>query len=91
MQTRLILEAAPRPKGSLIIAESWQDVQPILEHKKMLRSQPQKSDWGRHVATIPNVILMRWLDEEHACGRTAPALFGKQFDELVKRKLNDFD
>ena len=39
MQTRLILETAPRVKDSIIIAESWQDVEPILEHNKMLRSQ----------------------------------------------------
>ena len=91
MQTRLILEAAPRPKDSAIIADSWQDVEPILERNKWLRSQRQKSDWGRHVATIPNVILMRWLNEEHARGRTDLALFSKEFDEVVKRKLNDPD
>ena len=91
MQTRLILEAAPRPKDSAIIADSWQDVEPILERNKWLRSQRQKSDWGRHVATIPNVILMRWLNEEHARGRTDLALFSKEFDDVVKRKLNDPD
>ena len=91
MQTRLILEAAPRPKHSLIIADSWQDVEPILERNKMLRSQPQRSDWGRHIATIPNVILVRWLNEEHARGRRDLALFSKEFDEVVKRKLNDPD
>ena len=91
MQTRLILEAAPRPKDSIIVAESWQDVEPILEHNKMLRSKPQKSDWGRHVATIPNVILMRWFNEEHERGRTGLALFSKEFDAVVKRKLDDPD
>ena len=91
MQTRLILETAPRPKDSIIVAESWQDVEPILEHNKMLRSQQQRSDWGRHIATIPNVILVRWLNEEHARGRTDLALFSKEFDEVVQRKLNDPD
>jgi hypothetical protein len=47
MQTRLILETAPRPKDSIVIAESWQDVEPILERNAMLRSMPQKSDWGK--------------------------------------------
>jgi hypothetical protein len=28
--TRLILEAAPRLRDSIIVAESWQDVEPIL-------------------------------------------------------------
>ena len=95
MQTRLILEAAPRPKDSIIVAESWQDVEPILERNKMLRSMPQPprrpGDWGRHIATIPNVILVRWLNEEHARGRTDLALFSKEFDEVVQHKLNDPD
>jgi hypothetical protein len=34
---------------------------------------------------------MRWLNEEHARGRTGLSLFGKEFDEVVKRKLNDPD
>jgi hypothetical protein len=46
---------------------------------------------GRHIATIPNVVLVRWLNEEHARGRTDLALFSKEFDEVVKRKLNDPD
>jgi hypothetical protein len=91
MQTRLILETASRAKDSIVIAVSWQDVESIFEHNKMLRSQQQRSDWGRHIATIPNVILVRWLNEEHARGRTDLALFGKEFDEVVKRKLNDPD
>jgi hypothetical protein len=41
MQTRLILEEGVRPKDSLIIADSWQDVEPILERNKMLRAMPQ--------------------------------------------------
>src|SRR3954452_25402367 len=84
-------KTAPRPKDSIIVAKSWQDVEPILEHNKLLRSQQQRSDWGRHIATIPNVILVRWLNEEHARGRTDLTLFSKEFDEVVKRKLNDPD
>jgi len=46
---------------------------------------------GRHIATIPNVVLVRWLNEEHARGRTDLALFSKEFDEVVQHKLNDPD
>ena len=91
METRLILEAAPQPKDSIIVVESMQDVEPILEHNKRLRSEPHKSDWGRHVATIPNVILVKWLNEEHARGRIDLRLFSREFDDVVKRKLNDPD
>jgi hypothetical protein len=68
-----------------------QDVEPILEHNKELRSQEQQSDWGRHIAEIPNVIMVRWLDEEHAKGRTDLRLYSKEFDQLIAKKLKDPD
>ena len=46
-----------------IINYHEQDVEPILEHNAMLRSQPQKSDWGRHIASVPNVIWMKWIND----------------------------
>ena len=91
MQTRLILDAAPRPKDSIIIVESMQDVEPILERNALLRTMPQKSDWGRHIASIPNVIMTRWLNEEHARGNTALRMFTKEFNELIAKKLRDPD
>jgi len=66
-----------------------QDVEPILEQNKLLRSQDQKSEWGRHVAEIPNVIYIRWLDEEHARGNTSLRMFTSEFDQVVARKLKD--
>jgi hypothetical protein len=74
-----------------VIASTTQDVEPILEHNKRLRGEPQRSGWGRHVASIPNVILVQWLNEEHARGNTALRLFTREFDELVARKLADPD
>ena len=61
--TRLILD----PSGDLI-AHSYQDVEDIIERNKALQSEPQRSDWGRHVATIPNNIMLAWLNEEWARG-----------------------
>jgi hypothetical protein len=74
-----------------VIASTTQDVEPILEHNKQLRGEPQRSSWGRHVASIPNVILVRWLNEEHARGNTQLRMFTREFDELVARKLADPD
>jgi hypothetical protein len=74
-----------------VIASTTQDVEPILEHNKQLRGEPQRSGWGRHVASIPNVILVRWLNEEHARGNTQLRMFTREFDELVARKLADPD
>jgi hypothetical protein len=87
MRTRLSLDRGEK----LIVAETMQDVEPILEHNKELRRQQQRSDWGRHIATIPNVILVRWLNEEHARGNVGLRLFGREFDALVARKLRDPD
>jgi hypothetical protein len=77
--------------GGALTVNSVQDVEPILARNAALRGEPQKSDWGRHVATIPNVILLRWLNEEHARGNASLRMFSKEFDALVQRKLADPD
>jgi hypothetical protein len=87
MQTRLSLDCGEK----LIVAETIQDVEPILERNHALRSTPQKSDWGRHIACIPNVILVKWLNEEYARGNVGLRLFSKEFDALVAKKLRDPD
>jgi len=74
-----------------LITVAEQDVEPILERNAALRAEPQKSDWGKHVATIPNVILMTWLNEEYARGNISLRMFTREFDELVQRKLADPD
>jgi hypothetical protein len=75
--------------GKDLAIEHVQDVEPILEHNKLLRGEEQHSDWGRHVARIPNVIYVRWLDEEHRKGNTSLRMFTPAFDEIVQRKLQD--
>jgi hypothetical protein len=78
-------------RAGTVIASATQDVEPILERNQNLRAEPQTSDWGRHVATIPNVILLKWLNEAHARGHTGLRMFTKEFDALVARKLADPD
>ena len=87
MRTNLLLDRGERT----IVALSEQDVEPILAHNAELRAEPQKSNWGRHVATIPNVILVKWLNEEHARGNARLRLFSKEFDALIAQKLRDPD
>jgi hypothetical protein len=91
MRTDVLLDRADKR----IIASTWQDVEPILEHNKLLRSMPQPSrrrgDWGRHIASIPNVVLVKWLNEEYAAGNTRLRMFTAEFNELVARKLADPD
>ena len=78
-------------RAGTVIASATQDVEPILERNQRLRGEPQTSDWTRHVATIPNVILLKWLNEAHARENTGLRMFTKEFDALVKRKLEDPD
>ena len=87
MRTDLLLDRGERK----IVAVSEQDVEPILERNHALRGAPQRSDWGRHVATIPNVILVKWLNEEYARGNLSLRMFTREFDALVERKLQDPD
>ncbi len=77
--------------GRDLKVERWQDCEAIVERNKQLQTMPQKSDWGRHVASIPCVILERWLREELDRGNTTIKLFGKEMDAIVKRKLADPD
>ena len=87
MITRVHLDA----NGRDLAIEHIQDVAPILDHNKRLRADEQRSDWGRHIAEIPNVIYVRWLDEEHARGNTSLRMFTPEFDAIVARKLADPD
>ena len=71
--------------------ERIQDVEPIVENNKRLQSEEQRSDWGRHVASIPSVIVEKWLNEEYARGNTGLRFLGPGFDEMIQRKLQDPD
>jgi hypothetical protein len=75
--------------GSDLTVEHAQDVAPILEWNRQARREEQRGDWGRHVARIPNVIYVKWLNEEHARGNTALRLFTPEFDLIVQKKLDD--
>src|SRR4051812_13457881 len=91
MRTDLLLDRGERK----IIAVTTQDVEPILQRNHALRNRSQPSRpraaWCRHIATIPNVILVRWLNEEYARGNTQLGMFTGEFDELVAAKLRDPD
>ena len=84
MPTRTHLDSS-----GLIVAETMQDVEAILERNKLLRALPQKSDWGRHIASIPNVIVTRWLNEEWARGNSELRFPSEEFNRLAAAKLRD--
>jgi hypothetical protein len=73
--------------GTLAVRH-YQDCEDIIERNKRLQQEPQKSDWGRHVATIPNNILLKWMLEEGVPVFGMPA---HEWDKFLKRKLSDPD
>ncbi len=89
--TPVTTELHPDPNDKSIIAVSTQDIEPTLEQNKELRSQEQRSDWGRHVAQIPNIVITQWLNEEWARGNHSLRPAGREWMELVARKLRDPD
>lgn len=75
--------------GTTWTLERVQDVEDIIEENKKLKSVKQNLDWGRHIGTIPNVILEKWFNDEWQRGNTAIRWGSKEFDALIYRKLND--
>lgn len=78
-------------EGRDLVVRSYQDVEDIIENNKRLQNEPQKSDWGRHVASIPNNIYLQWLNEAWAAGNVALKAYSKEMDEIVARKLRNPD
>ncbi|QOG17268.1 hypothetical protein [Bradyrhizobium sp. SEMIA] len=75
--------------GRELAIEHVQDVAPILEWNRQARQDEQRGDWGRHVARIPNVVYVQWLNEEHARGNTSLRPFTPEFEAIVQKKLDD--
>lgn len=75
-------------KDGSVTFERVQDVEPILENNHRLRSEDQKSDLGRHIATIPNVLIEKWINEE---GAPVLAMNKDEFAKFIKHKLDDPD
>ncbi len=67
------------------------DVEPILEHNKLLRSIGQSNTDGmKHVARVPNEVAVGWLNDEWKRGNQIRYL-SREWKELVARKLKDPD
>ena len=76
------------PDGSSLTIEHVQDVEAILARNKALQGEPQKSDWGRHIATIPNVVLVQWMNQE---GADVLRMSSDEFAAFIRKKLADPD
>lgn len=87
VETKLYLDASEKSFTFVRV----QDVEPILELNKKQRANSHTSDWGKHVARIPNIILERWLHEELDRGNVTLRMYTDEFDRLIERKLQDPD
>ena len=85
LATRVHLDS----NGKDLTVESVQDVEDILDWNKEARRDEQRSDWGRHVGRIPNIMYVRWLNDEHRKGNTNLRLFTPEFDAIVRKHLFD--
>ena len=85
----LIVKAHLDSNGQDLAFETTQDVEDIVEWNKASRAEEQKSDWGRHIARIPDVTYLKWFEEEHARGNTSLRMYSKEFDQIVHEKLKD--
>jgi len=77
------------PMTDITHIEEVQDVEPILNRNKNLANTNHSSDgiknsWW-HAATIPNIVIAKWLNEEGI------DFFNKDHWPAVKRKLDDPD
>ncbi len=69
-----------------IIFERVQDVEPILDDNKRLQNAGRQKGDFRHIASVPNVILERWMTEE---GAPVLSMGSREFAAFIRRKLAD--
>ncbi len=82
------VSTAIRVKDGEILVRRSQDCEPILDRNKALQNQGSQSKDFRHMATIPAVILERWIVEDQISYLTLPK---EEFSRLIRRKLRDPD
>jgi hypothetical protein len=72
--------------------ERFQNVEDIIETNKKLQNEGQArhAPW-RHVASIPNIFIEKWLREEWERGNVGLKWSSPEFDAIVQRKLQDPD
>lgn len=79
------------PNEDRMVLETVQDVEPYLERNKRLANEgdgySKTREW-RRVASIPNVIIEKWMREE---GANVFQMDRKEFSAFIKKKLMDPD
>jgi hypothetical protein len=76
------------PDADTLYSHVRQNVEPYLENNARWRDQEQKSDWGRRVASVPNVLVEQWLLELWNSGAKHVTLASPEFQAYMRKKLN---
>ncbi len=90
LRAPVITELYPDCSDKNIIAVHYQDCEPILEDNKIVRDNPDKGEWGRKIASVPNNLIHQWLIEEWVKGNKDLRPFTREFNmTVVLPKLRD--
>ena len=65
-----------------------QDAEPIIENNKRLQNEGRQTGEFRHIASIPSVIIEKWMNET---GVPLLSLPKHEFNAFIRKKLNDPD
>jgi hypothetical protein len=76
----------PHADGTFTVQRREEDVEPLLDLNKHLRSVPQKTDGLKHIASIPAIMIERWIIED---GVNVLALRGHEAAEYFRKKVRD--
>ena len=72
-----------------IAVVSHDDVEAVLERcKRLAKTEQTNTDGLFHLATVPNIFMVKWLNEEWQRGNNIRYL-SSEFKELLRRKLSD--
>lgn len=66
-----------------------QDVEDIIENNKRLQAEPQKSDWGRHIASVPNVFINKMMNDAYMRGNVNMRMFDEEFNRLYEWNIRN--
>lgn len=76
----------PHGDGTFTIQRHDPDVEPALEWNKTLQNTPQKTESFHHIASIPAIVIEKWMQESGAPLLSMPA---HEFQRFIRRKLRD--
>src|SRR5689334_359371 len=72
-----------------IAVVSHDDVEGILEScKRLAKTEQTHTDGVYHFARVPNIFMVKWLNEEWQRGNNIRYM-SREFKDLLRRKLED--